>query len=546
MGLPSFSVSGNVVDLVRGEIFPGTVEVAEGRIARVRRDSGNYGTFLLPGFIDAHVHVESSLLIPSEFARLAVVHGTVATVSDPHEIANVLGVEGVRYMIENGKRVPFKFHFGAPSCVPATEFETAGAELTAEEVERLLDWEEIGYLSEMMNFPGVIGGDPEVMRKIAAARARGKPVDGHAPGLRGADLAAYAAAGISTDHECFTMEEALEKLERGMKIAIREGSAARNFDDLVGLLSEHADRCMFCSDDKHADILAVSHIDELVRRAIRAGHEPLKVLRCASMNPRNHYGMDVGLLQEGDPADFIEVSSLSDLRVLRTFIDGRKVAENGKTLIESVAAETPNRFSARPVKAEDLRVAAGAGKLNVIEAVDHQLVTRRARVEPLVRDGEIVADLERDLLKLVVINRYREEAAPAVAFVRNFGFRRGAIASSVAHDSHNLIAVGASDAALVAAINLVVESGGGLAAADGEGVAEVLPLPVAGLMNPGDGYETAARYTRLDAMAEEFGSRLGSPFMTLSFMGLLVIPELKLSDRGLFDGERFAFCPLQE
>lgn len=545
MTAPSFSISGNIVDLVRGAIFPGTIEVAAGRISSIHRDQERYQTFLLPGFVDAHVHVESSLLVPSEFSRLAVVHGTVATVSDPHEIANVLGMAGVEYMIENGRRTPFKFYFGAPSCVPATAFETAGAVLSASEVEQLLDRPEIGYLSEMMNFPAVISGDADVLRKLEMAHRRGKPVDGHAPGLRGDGLKAYAAAGISTDHECFTMEEALEKIECGMKIAIREGSAARNFDELVGLLAEHAGRCMFCSDDKHVDSLVVSHIDDLVRRAIRAGYDPIQVLRCASLHPVRHYKLDVGLLQQGQPADFIEVTDLAELRVLKTFIDGRKVAEGGSSLIERVHTDAPNRFRALPVRPEEFRVGAGKGRLNVIEAIDHQLVTRRVQVEASVRNGEAVADPSRDLLKLAVVNRYRP-SPPAVAFVRNFGLKRGAIASSVAHDSHNIIAVGATDEELAAAINLVIRHGGGLSAAAGGTVEEILPLPVAGLMTSEDGYETAERYTKLDRLAKELGSTLSSPYMTLSFMALLVIPALKLSDRGLFDGDRFDFIPLFE
>jgi adenine deaminase len=547
MSLSSFAISGNVVDLIHSKIFPGTIHVVQGRIESIQHDPADagYANYLMPGFVDSHVHVESSLLVPSEFARLAVVHGTVATVSDPHEIANVLGVEGIDYMIENGNKVPFKFFFGAPSCVPATGFETAGAALTPADTAALLQRDDIWYLSEMMNFPGVLHDDPEVLEKLAAARKTGKPVDGHAPGLRGAGVKKYADAGISTDHECFTMEEALEKLEAGMKIAIREGSAARNFDDLVGLLSQHADQCMFCTDDKHVDSLLLSHIDDLARRAIRAGHDALKVLRCACVNPVQHYKLPVGLLQAGDPADFIEVNNLEELRVLKTFIDGRKVAEAGKTLIPRQTSGVINQFAAQPVREEDLRIPLQGGRLNVIEAIDHQLVTRRLLVEPTPDGDWAAADPTRDILKLAVVNRYHP-APVAVAFVKNFGFKRGAIASSVAHDSHNIIAVGASDAALAEAINLVVEHGGGLSATDGEGQSEVLPLPVAGLMSPEDGYATGARYIRLEKLAKACGSPLDAPFMTLSFMALLVIPALKLSDRGLFNGDTFEFAPLFE
>lgn len=547
MSSSSFSIAGNIVDLIQSEIFPGTIDVVDGRIQAIRRDAADagYATYLMPGFVDSHVHVESSLLVPSEFARLAVVHGTVATVSDPHEIANVLGVEGINYMIENGNKVPFKFFFGAPSCVPATGFETAGAALTPADTAALLERDDIWYLSEMMNFPGVLHDDPEVLEKLAAARRMGKPVDGHAPGLRGEGVKKYADAGISTDHECFTLAEALEKLEAGMKIAIREGSAARNFDELVGLLSQHADRCMFCTDDKHVDSLLLSHIDDLARRAIQAGHDALKVLRCACVNPVEHYKLPVGLLQAGDPADFIEVNNLEELRVLKTFIDGRKVAEAGRTLIPRQASGVINQFAAQPVREEELQIRLQKGRLNVIEAIDHQLVTRRLKVEPTAAGDWAVADPARDILKLAVVNRYRP-APVAVAFVKNFGFTQGAIASSVAHDSHNIIAVGASDAALAEAINLVVEHGGGLSATDGAGRSEVLPLPVAGLMSPEDGYATGERYIRLEKLAKECGSPLDAPFMTLSFMALLVIPALKLSDQGLFDGDTFQFAPLFE
>src|SRR5690625_946051 len=541
---PSFSIAGNIVDLAAGEIFPGTIEVINGRIAKICRESGSYSTFLIPGFVDAHVHVESSLLVPSEFARLAVTHGTVATVSDPHEIANILGVEGIEYMIANGRKVPFKFFFGAPSCVPATPFETAGAELKPEAIEELLRRDEIWYLSEMMNFPGVLNDDPEVLKKLSLARKYGKTVDGHAPGLRGAAVAKYASAGISTDHESCTIEEAREKLAVVMKIAIREGSAARNFDELVWLLSEYADRCMLCTDDKHVDSLLLNHINDLARRAIAAGYDPIQVLRCACVNPVKHYKLPVGLLREGDPADFVEVSDLSELQVLKTFIDGRKVAEAGETLIPRVEVEVINNFAAKPVRAEDFRVRMEPGKrMNVIEAIDHQLVTRRIQMEPEVSDRFVVADPERDLLKLVVINRYRD-VSPAIGFVKGFGLKGGAMASSVAHDSHNIVAVGTSDADLEAAVNLVIEHGGGLSFAGGLTRAQVLPLPVAGLMSPEDAYETGRRYIVLDTLVKKNGSALSAPFMTLSFMALLVIPALKLSDKGLFDGDRFEFVPL--
>ena len=535
----SFSVSGRLVDLHDRSVRPATVHVWDGVIDRIDPATDVPDRTLLPGFVDAHVHVESAMVPPSEFARAAVVHGTVATVSDPHEIANVLGVDGVEYMIEDGKQVPFHFAFGAPSCVPATPFETAGAELGPDAVAALLDRPDVPYLSEMMNVPGAINRDPDVMAKIEAAQARGKPVDGHAPGLRGEGVEQYAAAGIETDHECFAIEEAREKLDAGLKIAIREGSAARNFDELIPLMDEAPDRLLFCSDDKHPDALVQGHIDALARRAIDRGYDRFDVLRAACVHPVEHYDLDVGLLREGDPADFIVVDDLDALTVRRTYVEGRLVAEDDQAHIERVPSETPNRFAAGPVAPEAFRVPAAGERMRVITAVDNQLVTGQDIVDTPVADGRAVADPERDLLKLAVVNRY-EDAAPAVAFIRGFGLDAGALASSVAHDAHNVVAVGASDPALADAINAVVEEEGGISAVGDD--THVLPLPIAGLMSDRSVDAVARRYTRLSRVVqEELGSPMDAPFMTLSFMALLVIPQLKLSDQGLFDGESFAF-----
>jgi adenine deaminase len=546
----SFTLFSKVVDIPGRRVRPARVEVAAGRIlsiAHAADDESPTTTYLLPGFIDAHVHIESSMLVPSEFARAAVVHGTVATVSDPHEIGNVLGVAGVEYMLANAAQVPFKFYFGAPSCVPATTFETAGAQISVAEVERLLDDPRIRYLSEMMNFPGVLSGDPVCVAKVQAAHARGKRVDGHAPGLRGVEAARYIAAGITTDHECFTKVEALDKLAAGCKIAIREGSAARNFDALYTLLGEFPGQTMLCSDDKHPDELAAGHINQLVRRAVERGIDVYDVLRAACVVPVEHYGLDVGQLRVGDAADFIEVDSLTEFNVLRTWIDGRLVAERGRGLIERAEPRVVNHFMASRVEAAEMIVPAPSErdfKLQVIEALDGQLITGRLEVPPTIAGGQVVCDVERDVLKLVVVNRY-ERATPAVAFIKNYGLRRGAMASSVAHDSHNVIAVGVDDADIAAAVNLVMEAGGGLSAAClAEQVGEVLPLPVAGLMATGACQEVGAAYAKLDALTKSWGSLLRSPYMTLSFMALLVIPALKLSDRGLFDGVRFEFTPL--
>jgi len=542
-----FSLQANVIDLFANTIAPAIVYVADGRIQAIEPTGATAPDpslpYALPGFVDAHVHIESSLLIPAEFARLAVVHGTVATVSDPHEIGNVLGVAGVEFMLESGRQVPFKFCFGAPSCVPATPFETAGAEITAQDIEQLFQNPEIGYLAEMMNWPGVLNRDAGVMEKIRLAQQYGRPVDGHAPGLRGADAQRYAEAGISTDHECFTAEEALDKLSVGMKILVREGSAARNFDALIDLLPEHYEHMMFCSDDKHPDTLVLGHINQLVQRTVARGQDVLKVLRVACRNPVEHYRLPVGLLRAGDPADFIVVDNLTDFQVRQTYLNGELVAENGTTLIASVPGRIVNNFHARPVREEEFILRTPTNEpstVRVIECFDGQLITARHDLSARVENGLVVPDLAQDILKLTVVNRY-QPAPPAVAFIRGFGLKRGALASSVGHDSHNITAVGCDDESLARAVNLVMEAQGGLAAVGANGEELVLPLPVAGLMSEQDGYRVAESYAAIDALSRQLGSPLGAPFMTLSFMALLVIPSLKLSDKGLFDGEAFRF-----
>ena len=548
MAADSFTVVANVVDIVGRRFYPAEVVVEDGRIAAIRETTAKPTTYLLPGFVDAHVHVESSMLVPSEFARAAVVHGTVATVSDPHEIGNVLGVAGVRYMLENAEQVrPFLFFFGAPSCVPATTFETAGAEITVAEVEELLDDPQIYYLSEMMNFPGVLHGDPVCMAKVQAAHDRSKPVDGHAPGLRGEAAAKYIAAGITTDHECFTKEEALDKVKCGCKISIREGSAARNFDALYTLLGEYPGQVMLCSDDKHPDELLVGHINLLMKRAVAGGIDVYDALKAACITPIEHYRLPLGQLREGDRADFIEVDSLKDFNVLRTWICGQLMAENGKTTIPRVEPKVVNNFVPTMISAEEINVSVPADstmRLKVIEALDGQLITNCLEFPAQVINEAQHAQVELDILKLVVVNRYYQ-APPGIAYIKNFGLKRGAMASSVGHDSHNVIAVGVSDEDIAAAVNLVMEARGGLSAACAEeGVAEVLPLPVAGLMATGTCEEVGHAYGKLDKLVKKWGSPLRAPYMTLSFMALLVIPALKLSDRGLFDGAKFEFVDL--
>jgi adenine deaminase len=536
-----FTRSGMIVDIINRKIFPGTVLIEDGFIAKITEDPApKTSSYILPGFIDAHVHVESSMLIPSEFARLASVHGTVATVSDPHEIGNVLGIEGVRYMIRNGKEVPFNFFFGAPSCVPATQFETAGATITAEEIESLFREDHLKYLSEMMNFPGVLNKDPEVMKKIEIAKKLGKPIDGHAPGLRDPLAKQYIAAGISTDHECFTLDEALDKLKHGMNILIREGSAAKNYEALHSLLKTHPEKVMFCSDDKHPHELVEGHINELVKRSVIDHHYDLMdVLRAASLNPIMHYDLDVGLLEVGDPADFIVVDNLENFKVLETYVRGQLIGKDGKTCIQSKKATTPNHFSTSLKKPEDFKVQASTKKMHVIEAQEGQLITLDRLTEPKILNDVIIPDVSQDILKLTVVNRY-QNASPAVAFIHNFGLKKGAIASCIAHDSHNIIAVGCSDEEICRAVNLIIENKGGIAVVDGD-QEHVLPLPVAGIMSHEDGYVVAKKYAEMDRLAKSLGSHLQAPFMTLSFMALLVIPELKLSDKGLFDAKNFTF-----
>lgn len=546
-----YSVTGNLVDIPNKHIYGATLWIEDGHIKRIEASSEPINTalpYIMPGFIDSHVHIESSMLVPSEFAKLAVLHGTIGTISDPHEIANVCGVAGVEFMIENGKQTPFKFFFGAPSCVPATIFETAGAEVNEKEVDALLSRPEIYYLSEMMNFPGVLHNDPVVMAKIKAAQKYNKPVDGHAPGLRGEAAKKYIDAGISTDHECFTIEEALEKLDYGMHIIIREGSAAKNFEALYSIIDTHTSKVMLCSDDKHPDSLAAGHINTICARAVAKGLDVFNILQTACINPVKHYKLPVGLLNPGDPADFILVKDLLNFEVTSTFINGELVAQNGISNIKSVPTNPINNFDCKKIEADALTVSENEypnknGLIPVIEALDGQLITNKLMLTGSLQNGNWVTDTSNDILKIVVVNRYHP-APIAKAFIKNFGFKNGAIASSVAHDSHNIVAVGVDDASIAAAINLVIEAQGGVSVVNGANEtasSKVLALPVAGLMSANDGFEVASTYTAIDLEAKALGSKLEAPFMTLSFMALLVIPHLKLSDKGLFNGDDFNF-----
>ena len=537
---------GQIIDIPNQRIFPGAIEITDGKIAAVREDNTvTEPGYLCPGFIDAHVHIESSMLTPPEFARIAVIHGTVGTVSDPHEIANVLGLEGVRYMQKLAAQTPCKIHFGIPSCVPATNFETAGATLGPDAIEELCRDESLVYLSEMMNFPGVIHRDPEVMQKIEIAKKYGKRIDGHAPGLRGEDLKKYVSAGIETDHECFQIDEAREKLALGQKILIREGSAAKNFEELWPLLNEAPQSCMLCSDDKHPDDLMEGHINQLCARAIAHSVPLFHVLRAACLNPVEHYRLRCGLMRPGDPADLIRLHDLVSFNVMETWIDGQCVARGGQSLLPKSKSPRANKFFALPKTPSDFSIPARQDNstIRVIEALDGQIVTGAGEAEPLIHNGYIVADPSRDILKITVANRYAA-APPAVAFVRGVGLKHGAIASSVAHDCHNIVAVGTSDENLARVVNLVIKNEGGIAVVGPDGIEDILPLPVAGLMSDGYAEDAAAGYARLTEIAKSLGSPLHAPYMTLSFLALLVIPALKLSDLGLFDGTKFEFVPV--
>lgn len=541
--ISKMQIQGQIVDIQNRQIYAGEITVENGIITSIIEKNHNIKTFILPGFIDAHIHIESSMLVPSEFAKIAVLHGTVATVSDPHEIANVLGKEGVYYMIENSKKVPLKFHFGAPSCVPATIFESAGATVDSEGIKVLMASPDIYYLAEMMNYPGVLFDDAEVLKKIEWAKHFNKPVDGHAPGLRGEPIRKYISAGITTDHECFTFEEAEEKLSLGMKVLIREGSAAKNFEALIDLLPENYKNMMFCSDDKHPDDLIVGHINLLCARAAAKGIDVFKILQSACVNPVNHYKMNVGLLKENDAADFIVVEDLVNFKVKQTYINGELVAENGESFVKHIPFETPNNFNITSKSIKDFEVSGSGSKIRVIEALEGQLITNEIHHKSLIVDGKIVSDTVNDILKIAVVNRY-QNTKPAIAFIKNFGLKKGAIASSVAHDCHNIVVVGTSDEEICNAVNLIIENRGGVCAVNGA-ENKILALPVAGIMSDKNGSETGKLYQEIDAMAKELGSNLKAPFMTLSFMALLVIPDLKLSDKGLFSGNTFSFVDLE-
>ncbi len=534
---------GQIVDIGKQRIFKGEVTFENGVITSIIEKNHDVNQFIMPGFIDAHIHIESSMLVPSEFAKLAVAHGTIATISDPHEIANVMGLEGVNFMIENGKNTPFKFYFGAPSCVPATAYESSGASINSDAIKALLAKDDIKYLSEMMNYPGVLNKDKEVMQKLAWAKLFNKPVDGHAPGLRGESLTTYIQSGMSTDHECFSFEEGLEKLEKGMKILVREGSAAKNFEALISLLPRYYENMMFCSDDKHPDDLILGHINDLCSRAIKKGMDLFKVLQVACINPINHYNLDVGQLRVGDSADFLVVKDLHEFQTIRTYISGNKLFDNGTTFLNPVHFKVINNFNISDKEISDFSYKSNASKIKVIEAYNGELVTGTSIENSTIINGNLISNTEIDVLKIAVVNRYNDQK-PAIGFIKNFGLKEGAIASSVGHDSHNIVVVGVTDEDLCKAVNMLVEYKGGICALSSV-KQMILPLPIAGIMSDQEGRIVADKYAQIDTFSKELGSTLEAPFMTLSFMALLVIPSLKLSDKGLFDVQNFSFTSLE-
>ena len=537
------SISGNIVDIHAKRIFPGTISFNNGKITSIDENAHNYNHYILPGFVDAHVHIESSMITPYEFSRLSLPHGTIASVSDPHEIANVLGLPGIQFMLDNAKLTPFHICFGAPSCVPATDFETAGATITSKDIELLLDNPRIGYLREMMNYPGVLNRDPEVVAKIQAAKDRNKPIDGHAPGLTGQTAEMYASVGITTDHECFTLEEALDKIDNGMKILIREGSAAKNYDALHSLITSNPKNCMFCSDDKHPDNLLIGHINELVNRSLDLGYDLFDVLTIASKNPTEHYNLPIGLLRIGDSADWIISNSIENITINETYIKGKLVAQDGFSLLEYKETKTDSLqvCNRDGIITDDIAIQSNSCKVNVIHCIPGQLITNSSIEEIISHDGFLRSDINRDILKIVVVNRYNN-AKPAIGFIQGFGLKKGAIASTIAHDSHNLIAVGADDNSIVESINKLIECKGGIAFTDD--ITTVLPLDIAGLMSSKSGEHVAKLYSEIDELAKSAGCNGPAPYMALSFMALLVIPALKMSDKGLFDGNSFSFTPL--
>ncbi|MCX7909428.1 MAG: adenine deaminase [Ignavibacteria bacterium] len=539
-----FRISGNIVDVIEKKIFPGTIFVDGGVIVEIKREKGKkYSQYILPGLVDSHIHIESSMLSPIEFARNAVKFGTVATISDPHEIANVCGLEGIKFMIDYGKKTPFKFFFGAPSCVPATPFESSGGALSSKELNFLFKNYDIFYLSEMMNYPGVINDEPEVISKINLAKQLGLPIDGHCPGLVGENLSKYISYGITTDHETTTLEEAEEKILKGMKILIREGSAAKNLDALLPLLNKYPENVMFCTDDLHPFDLINGHINKFIQKSLKKGFDLFTTLRAATLNPVLHYNIPVGLLKVGDDADFIIIDNFENFKVVETYIQGKIVYKDRISFIQDTEVEPINNFYALPKRKDEIEIRFnGKTKMRIIGIIDGSLITEELHIEGKIENNCVVPDVENDILKIIVVNRYTD-TKPSIGFIKNFGLKRGAVASTISHDSHNIIAIGTNDNDLIESINLLIEYKGGISFTNGNEKI-FLPLPIAGLMSTDSIENVSTAYLKIENKIKEYGSKLTSPLMTLSFMSLLVIPKLKIGDKGLFDVNSFNFVDL--
>jgi adenine deaminase len=537
------SIEGNIVDIYNETIYPGKIIIKDGIIAEIIKRNKHYENYIIPGLVDSHVHIESSLLIPSRFAEIAITHGTIAAVSDPHEIANVCGLKGIDFMIENGNSVPFYFSFGAPSSVPSTNYESNGATIGPKQIQILFEKFKLNYLSEVMNYPGVINGDKEIIEKLNLARKLGKKIDGHAPELIGLNLIKYAGFGIETDHECSSINEAIEKIENGIKILIREGSAACNFDALAPLIDLYPKQVMLCTDDFHPDILIKYHINELIRRGLNKGLDLFNLLRAASLNPKNHYSLPFGLLRVNESADFVIIDNIADFNVLQTWIKGNPVFANGTVDFNFKKVKIINNFQARPIYYNQLAVQATGSRIRVINLMEDELITIQSFENAKIVNNEVVSDTISDILKLVVINRYQRNAKPAIGFVKNFGLKSGAMASSISHDSHNIIAVGTNDHDILSAINQLIISKGGLVVCK-DNNCTILNLEIAGLMTQKPANEVAMRLSKLNDLIKDYGSKLKAPFMSLSFLSLIVIPHLKLSDKGLFNVDSFSFVEL--
>ncbi len=532
-------INGNLVDVEREEIYPAEILFGT-KIIKIKEKKNDGKNFLLPGLIDSHIHIESSLLCPSRFGEVAVPHGTTAVIADPHEIANICGMEGINYMIADSTS-PLKIFFTAPSCVPSTGFETNGALLDAKKIEELMKIEEVIALGEVMNFKGVIDGEKDLIEKIEMAKKYGKKIDGHAPKLSGRELERYVSFGISTDHECTSIEEAKEKMEKGMKIMIREGSSAKNLKDLLGL---NYDECFLVSDDLRIDDLIKGHMDLLIRKAIAFGIEPIKAIKMATINPAGHYGLEIGSIQPGKAADLIEIDNLNNFVVKKVFINGKLVAKNGKTFFKVKPKKVGKMIRAREKIAEDFAIHSDKEKVivNLIETVPNQIITKKSDCLLKVKNGKIAPDIENDVIKIVVLDRYGKENL-SMAFVKGFGLKRGAIASSVAHDSHNIITIGTNDEDIYMAVNIVIKNGGfAISHKKAHEKVKKLELPIAGLMTDEPPEKARKKMEELKANMEELGC--GNALDVLPFLSLLVIPEIKISDRGLFDVMEQKFIPL--